>query len=318
MTGKKILLTGARGFIGARCLPLLVAQGFEVVATARGTGHDVLPGVVWQNLDLLDPSAVRDVLVREKPTHLVHCAWHPVHGDVMTSSLNEDWRGASLGLVKAFYAAGGRRAALVGTCAEYDWGFGVCRAGETPHKPSSAYGAAKNALRADVEAFAAGNDLSFIWLRPFFMYGPGEHPSRLVASVIGSLLDGEVAETTHGRQVRDYLHVDDVARGIVAGLVSGYDGVIDLAGGRETALRDIVLEIARQLDCENLVRLGARPAREGEPERILGDPRPAFEQIAWRPEFELREGIADTIRVMRAGRQSRDLGFDRDIKSLTG
>ena len=59
-------------------------------------------------------------------------------------------------------------------------------------------------------------DLSTAWGRIFYLYGPGEYPSRLVPSVIGSLLHDEPARCTHGRQLRDYLHVADVASAFAA------------------------------------------------------------------------------------------------------
>src|SRR5258708_18358529 len=97
-------------------------------------------------LDLFDAAGVRDYLVQHRPSHLLHAAWHPVHGDVMHSPQNLAWQAASLSLVKAFREAGGVRVACIGSSGEYDWtGGGICRIGETPLRPATVYGAAKQA-----------------------------------------------------------------------------------------------------------------------------------------------------------------------------
>ena len=291
----KVLITGATGFIGARCLPLLIAHGCEVVAVSR---RDVVAGTRSCIVDLRDRLAVRRLMQVERPTHLLHTAWHPIHGNILGAIENWTWLRASLDLVEEFHAAGGARAALVGSCAEYDWRFGVCGGG-TPYVPRSAYGMAKNTLRLSCEFFARSTGLSFVWPRPFFIYGPGEHRSRLVASVIAALLDGNPAETTDGRLIRDYVHVDDVARGIVQSLVSGYSGSVDLASGRPTPLREIIMEIIRQMGRPDLVRLGARSTDPGESVVVIGDARPAFDAIGWTPTFSLEAGIAHTIAAAR-------------------
>ena len=76
----------------------------------------------------------------------------------------------------------------------------------------------------------------------FFLYGPHEHPDRLVSSVILSLLRGEPAKCSHGRQIRDYMHVQDVANGLVALLDSDVRGAVNVSSGQATTLREIVLD----------------------------------------------------------------------------
>ena len=98
---------------------------------------------------------------------------------------------------------------LAGSCAEYDWSAGRCEETTTLLRSASIYGANKNKLRARVEAIARETGLSVAWGRMFFLYGPHEHPQRLVASVIRSLLARLPARCSSGIQQRDFLHVQD-------------------------------------------------------------------------------------------------------------
>jgi len=294
---KRVLVTGARGFLGGAAARLLGERGWEVVGVSSPRGGDPSRGRV---VDLLDEGAVRELMLELRPSHLLHAAWKPVRGDVMRSPDNLAWLKASLGIVQAFREAGGQRAAVIGSSAEYDWSEGICRNNVTPLKPQTMYGAAKHALHVALQGYARATGMSFVWPRVFFVYGPGEHETRLVASVIKALVRGEPAECTHGLQVRDYLHVDDVARGIVQALESEHQGGIDIAAGQGLAVRDLVLAVATQLGRTDLVRLGARPSPVHDAPSVVGDATEAAAVLGWAPRFTLEAGIADTITWGRA------------------
>src|SRR5262249_29881150 len=161
------------------------------------------------HVDLLDPASLEALMCKVRPSHLLHLAWVTTPGKYWTSPENRAWIDASLRLLQTFVAHGGRRALLAGTCAEYDWTVGRGYECRTPLKPSSLYGACKNALREEVEAFAHKAGLSVAWARVFFLYGPYEHPHRLAPSVIRPLLQAQPATCSLGDQRRDYLHAAD-------------------------------------------------------------------------------------------------------------
>lgn len=296
----KVLLTGATGFVGARTLNALAARGVETVAVTRGAPAATRAGVTWLNADLTKAED-RARLVREAgATHLLHLGWRAVYGDVSNSPENIDWLGHSLSLAREFAAAGGQRIIGCGTCFEYDWRQGICVEDLTPLAPSTLYGSAKHAYHMALDGFAKAGKFSFAWARPFFIYGEDENPTRLVASVAHSLLEGRPAETSHGRQIRDYLHIDDVAEGLVALALSDAQGAYNIASGQAITLKDIIFELANQAGRPDLVRLGARQAQPYEPPIIVGDPRKAREGFGWQARIDLKTGVAMTLEGMRA------------------
>src|SRR5204862_6165408 len=109
-------------------------------------------------------------------------------------------------------------------------------------------------------AAAAANGVSTAWGRLFSVYGPHEHPKRLVPSVIRSLLAGEPAACSHGTQIRDYLFAQDAADALITLLESDITGPLNLASGQPIALRDIVQCLGTLLGRPDLIRLGAIPA----------------------------------------------------------
>ncbi len=295
---KRVLLTGAAGFIGSHCVRPLMDRGYEVHAVSRVPRAGDGSGAVWHLADLLRPGAAQALVERVSPTHLLHLAWFVVPGKLITAPENYDWVSASFELVRRFADSGGTRLCISGSGYEYDWAHGYCTESLTPCVPDTVYGACKHALHEMVRTFAAGRGLSDAWARVFFLYGPNEHPERLVSSVIRSLLRGQPARCSHGRQIRDYLHVKDVADGLVAVLDSETRDAVNISSGEATTLRDITTAIGRLTGRPELVQLGALPARANDVPLVVGSNARAT-ALGWRPRYDLESGLEQTIEWWR-------------------
>ncbi len=115
---RRVLVTGGAGFVGRHAVAALIARGFEVHAVGRRAPEGVH---LVHPADLLDADARRAALRAAGASHLLHLAWVTEPGRYWQSPDNLDWTAASLDLVRGFREAGGTRAVVAGTCAEYDW-----------------------------------------------------------------------------------------------------------------------------------------------------------------------------------------------------
>jgi len=294
---KRVLVTGANGFVGRNAVPDLIRLGYEVHAVVWGDAPppEAREGLHVHRCDFFDYPAQRELVQGVKPTHLLHFAWYAVHGKFWTSGENLRWFDASVELVTNFAAAGGKRAVLAGTCAEYDWTHGYCSESGTPVIPATLYGSSKNSLRQMVEACAARLGFSQAWGRIFLLYGPREDPARLVPSIIRSLLRGEPARLTHGRQVRDFLHVTDVASAFVALLDGEVQGPVNIASGQPVTIREVAEIIGEKIGRKDLLEFGAIPVSGTDPPVLVADVKRLKDEVKWKPERGLDDGLGQVV-----------------------
>jgi nucleoside-diphosphate-sugar epimerase len=294
---RRVLLTGASGFLGWPTLAALLRGGNEVHAVTTRTSPPQLDGVHWHMVDLLAGAGVEELVCELRPESLVHLAWYVEHGRFWEAPENLLWVERSLSLVRLFAESGGRRALLLGSCAEYDWSRAQrpLREADSPIGPTTLYGVAKDALRRVCCAYAEREGFELAWGRLFFLYGPREAPGRLVSSVIGSLLAGEAVATTAGAQRRDFLHVHDAADAIVGLLESAVTGPVNIASGDASTVAEVVEQIAVATGRGDLIERAGRPERPNEPGLLVADVARLREEVGFRPAIDLVDGIADTV-----------------------
>ena len=294
---RRVLLTGATGFVGAHAIPALQARGFAVHALGR---RPPAAEIDFHPVDLLDAAAMRRVVGTVRASHLLHLAWYAEPGLYWRSAANLDWVAASLALVRAFREAGGGRAVVAGTCAEYAWGPERLRE-DTPCAPATLYGAAKDGTRRVLDAYAGETGLSLAWGRLFFLYGPGEKPGRLVGDAFRALEAGARFGTSPGHQRRDFSHVADAAGAFAALVDSEVAGPVNIGSGTAPPVRAILEGIGRLTGRPELIDFGARPLAASEPACIAADVTRLRAEVGFQPRFDLDAGLHATRAVHGAG-----------------
>jgi nucleoside-diphosphate-sugar epimerase len=295
----RILVTGAAGFIGSHLVRLLVREGHSVCALIWPEGPaerlvDCIDQVRVFSIDLNDSQAVRSMTSEVLPECAIHLAWYAVPGKYLSAPENLDCVSATIALAGALASVGCRRFVAAGTCFEYDWDYGFLSEEITPLRPRSLYGVCKNAAREILQAYCEKMGMPFAWTRIFYLYGPQEAEVRLVPSVIRALLSGQTAKCTQGEQIRDYLHVEDVASALWAVARSHLTGPVNIGSGNPVKVRTIVETIAQLLHREENVALGALPADPQEPPVLLADVRRLAKVVGWKPSLSLKDGLLET------------------------
>ena len=295
----KVFITGATGFIGSHVTRLLLSEGCEVHALVRESSdlwriNDVVPSLRLVRCDLLAFDALNAHLERIQPDLCIHLAWYAVPGKYLTSLENLSLLNASLHLASRLAGLGCQRFVGIGTCFEYDTRLGYLSE-TSPTRPRNLYAASKLALQVVLEQLANTTGMEVAWLRLFYQYGPFENERRLVPSVICSLLRHQVAKVTKGEQIRDFLHVEDVAAAIWAVAQSDLSGAVNIGSGKPVAVRDIVTQIGAILNRPELIAPGVLPYNPSDPLFICANNRRLTESTTWVPRHDLEQGLQHTI-----------------------
>lgn len=295
----RIVLTGASGFIGCQALAALVVRGADVHAVSRRR-PDVDGAYTWHRADLLSPGEGRSVIGKVRPDCILHLAWCVEHGKFWTDPANLSWVSATLDLARAAAEFGVSRFVGAGTCYEYDWPpDGVCVEDMTPLIGHTLYDISKDGCRRLLSAYLRQGSTSFAWGRLFFLYGPGETQTRLVASIARALVAGEPASCSQGLVERDFMDVRDAGDALAALAMSDVEGVVNIGTGEASSIAGVATTLGRLAGRPDLVKLGILPDRPGEPPRIAADIRKLREQVGYPGGRALEAGLSEALSFWR-------------------
>ena len=300
---KKILVTGASGFIGAATARQLLAEGYSVGLLLRKTSNikrieDILDCVTVIYGDMGSVELSRDAIGEFSPDAIAHLAWSGVKGVDRNSPKQMENVFASVALYRLAQEIGVRRFVGLGSQAEYgQYSRRIDESVQT--KPTTTYGAAKLATYHLIDRMADVDGVSFAWLRVFSTYGPGDDPSWLIPYISMKLLAGERPALTSGEQIWDYLFVEDAAAAVVAVLNSDAHGAFNLGSGQAYSLRRIITNIRDLIDPALELGFGEIPYRPDQVMHLEADISALVKSTGWKPVMPLEKGLSLTIESIK-------------------
>lgn len=288
----KILVTGGRGFIGNHLLPILISLGHEVFVITSSAALKSDNKIKWIQADLMSPVDIESVISKIQPDALIGLAWYTEHGKFWSSRNNFDWVLATQNLVTAFQKMGGKIIVMAGSCAEYDWSQGLCIEDHTPTLPNSLYGLCKNHVHSWLSIFCNEFNITLIWTRIFFPYGPGEPAGKFIPTILDALSSNiKPLKCSHGEQYRDFIHVSDVAEALSFLLFANVSsGTYNICSGEPIKISRIVMLCANYLRVKPEVSWGAIVVPKNDPLFLFGSNQ-KLREIGWTPKISLEDGL---------------------------
>jgi nucleoside-diphosphate-sugar epimerase len=274
--GKRVLVTGADGFIGRRLIPELVRAGFDTVSV------DVTDGVDFSDWSQVEHLPKFHVLI-----HLAGRSFVPDSFDHPREFYDLNFR-LTLNALELCRLRGGRMIYI----SSYTYGTPQYLPIDEHHPVAGFNPYAEGKLIGEKLCRAYDRDFQtpFLIVRPFNIYGPGQSPQFLIPKIVRQAREGKITLMDPIPR-RDFLHVEDLVSALVRG--AGYDGpstTLNLASGTSYSVGEVVALVRRHYP--NTTVEYSDETRPGEVPDTRASIHLAQETLNWRPMIDLETGIA--------------------------
>lgn len=271
----KILITGSTGFIGNHVVQhLLKRGGFSLICTStdqlKAQAFSWFEKVKYIECDLNEKKENYFEFF-ECPDLLIHLAWEGLPNYNESFHIDRNLPANCL-FIKNMLKNGLKHLSVTGTCFEYGLQEG-CLNENIATIPVTSYAIAKDTLRKYIELLRKQFNFHFNWIRLFYIYGDGQRPSSILELLKKSVRNGDtIFNMSGGDQLRDYLHIDDVAENIIdISLQNDFDGIVNCCSGNPISIKDLVKRYLKDNNISIKLNLGHYPYPDYEPMKFWGD-----------------------------------------------
>jgi len=303
INNKKLLITGAGGFIGSFLTKTLINYDCEINILIRNSTNkwrivDILDNVNVFYVDLDDYEKLKKIIKQISPDVVFHLAVYGIYRGqndfvkiIQTNFLN------TVNFLQILNDLPIELFVNMGTCSEY--GTYEKKISENfLLKPFDFYGASKAAISIFCETFYRKYGFPVVNLRIFPPYGYFDEKHRFIPWVILNCLKNDEVTTTFGEQKRDYIFIEDVIDGILS-CVNHKDRILgetfNIGTGKEYSLKELAYMIKKLTKSNSSLNFGALPYRENEMFHCCADISKIKKKIKWKPKYTIEEGLKKTV-----------------------
>ncbi|MDO8671769.1 MAG: NAD(P)-dependent oxidoreductase [Dehalococcoidia bacterium] len=298
MNNKRVLITGAAGFIGANLVRELLGQGARVHAIVRPATKlwrfaGIASELTLHTGDLTDGERLREIVGEVRPEIIFNLAargivhsernrWETVRTNVLCTA----------NLLEVTSQIDYQRLVHVGSSTEYG-------ANSKPMKesdrlePLTLFGASKAAASLLCQQVSRTEKRPIVVLRPFSVYGHWEPPTRLIPTAILAVLRNQTIDLTSPRYRRDFIFVEDVTEACILAALSdkAVGQILNIGTGRQWNNEEVVSMVQDVLGQKVEVRVGNFPPRVSDTDNWVSDTRKTRRLLSWEPHHSLHSGI---------------------------
>lgn len=304
---KKVVITGANGFIGSHMTMRMLAEGANVYVMVRESSdlwrlNEISRNIYLYKVDLRNDGKVKEYIREIKPDYIFHMAAYGV------DSRQKDYIKAAntniigtINLLNAAIAADCEKFINTGTSMQY--GNKTMPIKETEHySPSNIYGSTKGAATIIAHQIAVENDINIATIIPFGVFGENEGSHKFFPHVILAALGGKSIELSPCEQYRDYCYIENIIDGFLMAAADEKrkNEIFNIGSGDIFQLKHFAKLIAEKMNCASDIKYGSVEYRKND----LWSPQPDISKITnvlgWNPRVSLSEGIERTIEWFRA------------------
>ena len=296
---KKILITGGNGFLGSALAKFFVNNGCKVLVISRHSHNlaDVMHRIRFVKLNGDSYYEIKESILEFSPDYVIHSAWDGGNSHANVNDINQFTKNFSLtfSILDIIHLLDEKPMFVgVGSFAEY----GIIDRQATEEdleNPTNFYGLSKLTANRMSKLFCEKNNIKWTWVRPCYIYGPNDVTTRIIPTVINSLLDNKQINLDSCNVTVDYLYINDFCEAVYTIINQDLEGIFNICSGNEYNLRTIVeLLYKLTLPYEVAPIFGPQRNRIDSPIYVCGS-NSKLKHFGWNSKYELYMGIVDTV-----------------------
>lgn len=296
LKNKRVLVTGASGYIGRYLLERLISEDAEVYVL--GLSHVDKQNVAFIKCDICDRKEVEKIVSSVEPHVIFHLAAYGVKygADDIYKAIEVNIKG-TINLINAV-KDNKNFELFINTGSEFEYGNKTAIIKEdTMLHPLTEYSSTKAAATLISMEYADKLRISIVTLRLFSIYGEDENKSRFIPYIINSILCKKEVKLTGCEQIRDYVYIDDIIDAYICTYkyFNKSNEIINISTGDSVTLKTILEIIQNIIGEKGNIQIGAVTYRENEMWKLVGDNSKANELIKWKPKTDLELGLKQTV-----------------------
>lgn len=246
-----VLITGGNGFLGSNIARKMLEGQHRVYLFSKNTNNiqDILPNILFDFSDNKQLVTYEDSIKAFAPDVVIHCAWNGGNKYTDTTSLDQFYENIdpSIRLLELLTRLE-KKPKFVGFGSFAEYGNISTPVTETAQEaPTNMYGLSKYVFKKYSEMLCEQSSMEWVWIRPCYVYGPGDVDTRLLPRVVSKFINDEAIVLNECTSVVDYLYIEDFVNSLYSLLQSRHTGVYNICSGKQYRVKDVVEQIHRQV-----------------------------------------------------------------------
>jgi len=267
---KKVIVSGATGFIGQHLIPILLKDGYEVLAISRSQKRaETLPWFKDVKFISYDFHSDKQITKVEGFRGLIHLAWQDLPNYDSSIHVKKNLP-CSYRFIDSLLDKGVNQVLIAGTCFEYGLKSGAISSSSTT-EPTTQYAIAKDTLRKKLTLLSFKKDFNLQWARIFYMFGKGQNSNSIISQLDFAIKNNQkVFHMSGGEQLRDYLPVEKASEKLSNLYKSGNKGIFNICSGKPISIRNLVESYIEKKNSNIIPKYGYYPYSVYEPMQFWG------------------------------------------------